>query len=278
MKNLCFPGNYFRKDDVRYDVSGIRLTGKEDGMMKRIIALLMGMLLMVSAAVAEEKPVTIQSLTELADIQKKLDQGITIEKVYYTDGYGFSTSEFTTGDPDEIDQLWNALNAITVGEKVDESITDWYPQIVFCLSDGTTGGVCFEANWLCLGIDNYEISNAEEFWNLTAMLVEKHEEMERNAVPVGWNEPLDGGWAAASDPAITDDVRTLFEKGMEGLVGVDYTPVAYLGSQIVAGYGHAILCQAVTVYPGAEPRWVIVYLFEDLEGGVSVTDIRDLQW
>lgn len=248
-------------------------------MMKRIIALLMGMLLMVSAAAAEEKPVAIQSLTELADIQKKLDQGITIGKVYYTDGYGFSTSEFTTDDPDEIDQLWKTLNAITVGDRVDESITDWYPQIVFYLSDGTSGGVSFEAYWLNLGgMENYEISNAEEFWNLTAMLVEKHTEMEQGVFPGGWDEPIDGGWGAASDPTITDNIKALFEKGMKGLVGVNYTPVAYLGSRIIAGYNHAVLCQAVTVYPGAQPRWVIVYLFEDLEGGVSVTDIADLQW
>ena len=87
-----------------------------------------------------------------------------------------------------------------------------------------------------------------------------------------------GGWAAASDPAITDEIQELFDKGIKGLVGVHYVPVAYLGSQVVAGLNHAILCQATVVYPGAEPRWVIVYLFEDLKGGVSVTDITDLNW
>ena len=58
----------------------------------------------------------------------------------------------------------------------------------------------------------------------------------------------------------------------------DDVPVTYLGMQVAAGYNHAILCQATTVYPGAAPRWVIVYLFEDLEGGVTMTDIRDLSW
>ena len=107
-------------------------------MLKKVVGLLMGiLLLMVSVSFAEETPASIQSMTELGEIQKKLDQGITIGKVYYTDGYGFSTSEFTTDDPDEIAQLWNAVNAIRVGEKVNESITDWYPQIVFCLTDGT---------------------------------------------------------------------------------------------------------------------------------------------
>ncbi len=157
-------------------------------MMKKAIILLMGILLMASAAFADEIPVTIQAMTELGEIQEKLDQGITIGKAYYTDGYGFSTSEFSTDDPEEIEQLWKAVNAITVEERVDESITDWYPQIVFYLTDGTSGGVRFEAKWLCIGgMENYEISNAEGFWSLTASLMKKHEEMEEGAAPGGWN-------------------------------------------------------------------------------------------
>ncbi len=242
--------------------------------MKKCFALLMmGILLMASAALAEDEPMTIQSMTGLGDIRNKLDQGLAIEKADYTAGYGFSTSEFTTDDPDEIEQLWKAVNAITVGDKVDEFITDWYPQIVFYLSDGTNGSVCFDAEWLCInGIGNYEISNADGFWNLTATLVEKY------AVSGGWDEVVDGGWGMASDPAITDEVKALFDKALNGLVGVNYVPVTYLGMQVVAGYNHAILCQATTVYPGASPRWVIMYLFEDLDGGVTVTDIRNLDW
>ena len=255
------------------------ITGKDECVMRKIIALLMGILLMASAAFTEEHPATIQAMTGLGEIQEKLDEGVAIGKVYYTDGYGFSTSEFTTDDPEEIMLLWDAVNAIIVGEKVSESITDWYPQIVFCLTDGTQGGVRFEANWLCVGgRENYELINAENFWNLTAALREKHEQMEAGAVPVGWDEVVDGGWGVASDPAVTDRIKALFDQGTEGLVGVNYVPVAYLGSQVVAGYNHAILCQAAAVYPGAQTRWVIVYLFEDLEGGVSVTDIADLQW
>ena len=90
------------------------------------------------------------------------------------------------------------------------------------------------------------------------------------------DEPVDGGWGVAGDPAITDEIRAIFDKGTEGLVGVDYIPVTYLGMQIVAGYNYAILCQATTVYPGAQPRWVIMYLFEDLDGGVTITNIIDL--
>ena len=66
---------------------------------------------------------------------------------------------------------------------------------------------------------------------------------------------LVGGWTAAEDPAITDDVNALIEKALDGLVGVNYVPVAYLGSQVVAGTNHAILCLATAVVPDAVPAW-----------------------
>lgn len=241
--------------------------------MKKVIAVLMMIMLLAGTALAED----FRSMTGLDGVQAKLDAGVTMNKVYYTDGYGFSISEFTTEDPEEISLLWAALNRITVKGRVDESITDWYPQIVFYLSDGTQAIVSFEAKWLSAGAaGNYEIENAEDFWALTASLVQKQEEKEK--VITVWGETVDGGWEAAPDPAVTDRVRALFDKAVKGLLGVDYVPAAYLGSQVAAGYNHAILCQARTVYPGAAPRWVIMYLYEDLNGGVTITDITDLNW
>ena len=248
--------------------------------MKKLMALLMiWILLAASAAMAQEEPATIQSMTDLGGIREKLDRGIQIEKAYYTDGYGFSTSEFTTVDPEEIEQLWEAANAIRIGEKVDESITDWYPMIVFYLSDGTYGCVSFEAHWLSVGsLGNYEISNAERFWDLTASLVEKYEAMEEGAVPGGRDGAAEDGWKTASDPAVTEEVRSLFDRALNTPVGVNYLPAAYLGTREDAGRSHAVLCQATNVYPGSVPRWVIVYLSEEADGSVTFTDIRDLNW
>ena len=90
--------------------------------------------------------------------------------------------------------------------------------------------------------------------------------------------PLSGGWTPSADPAVTEELKALFEKGTETLTGVSYTPVAYLGSQVVAGTNHAFLCQAVTAYPGAleaAPAYAMVYLYEDLEGNVTILSIAD---
>ena len=91
-------------------------------------------------------------------------------------------------------------------------------------------------------------------------------------------EGLVGGWQAAEDSAVTEELQAVFDKGLEGLVGVGYTPVAYLGSQVVAGTNHAFLCQAVTVVPDAVPRWTVVFLYEDLQGNVSLMNIADFDF
>ncbi len=86
-----------------------------------------------------------------------------------------------------------------------------------------------------------------------------------------------GGWTPSSDPGITEDLYALFEKGTAALTGAAFKPAAYLGSQVVAGTNHAFLCQKITAYPGmeTEPAYVIVYLYEDLQGNVSILNIAD---
>ena len=94
-------------------------------------------------------------------------------------------------------------------------------------------------------------------------------------------ETLSGGWAPSGDPAVTEELKALFEKGTEALTGVAYIPVAYLGSQVVAGTNHAFLCQAVTAYPGSletDPGYAMVYLYEDLSGNVSILSIADFDF
>ena len=89
---------------------------------------------------------------------------------------------------------------------------------------------------------------------------------------------LAGGWQASENPAVTEELQAVFDKGLEGLVGVNYGPVAYLGSQVVAGTNHAFLCQATVVVPNAAPSWKILFLYEDLQGNVSVLSIADFDF
>lgn len=107
---------------------------------------------------------------------------------------------------------------------------------------------------------------------LTALLV-------LSMLPVASAEGmLAGGWAAADDPTITQERSDLFEKALEELVGVDYTPVAYLGSQVVAGRNHCFLCLSRVVIPDAIPKYVLVFIYEDLQGNAQIMNIADFDF
>lgn len=111
-------------------------------------------------------------LTGLSRMAGALKEGHVIEKVYYTDGFGFSDSAFTTTEQEEIHALWDAVRSIQLGEASQMGITDWYPQIIFYLDNGQQFSVRFEGQWLHAG-KNYELDQAEAFWSLTEDLVTK---------------------------------------------------------------------------------------------------------
>ena len=97
------------------------------------------------------------------------------------------------------------------------------------------------------------------------------EKVRRDEFPIG-------AVVGLADPTVTEELKVVFEKGASVLTGSSFVPVAYLGSQVVAGTNHAFLCQAVTAYPGtidADPSYAIVYLYEDLQGNVSILNIAD---
>ena len=85
-----------------------------------------------------------------------------------------------------------------------------------------------------------------------------------------------GGWANTENPAMTDELRAIFEKALEGMLGVNYIPVACLGTQVVAGTNYCFLAQATVVYPDAMPKYVLVYVYCDLSGNASVMNVADL--
>ncbi len=95
-------------------------------------------------------------------------------------------------------------------------------------------------------------------------------------IPAPAEERLMGGWTIADPIELTPERMDIFDKGLENLVGVDYTPIAYLGSQVVAGVNHCFLCKAKAVYPGAEAYLALVYLYQNPEGEVSVLNIVGL--
>ena len=67
-------------------------------------------------------------------------------------------------------------------------------------------------------------------------------------------------WDLSAPTEVTEEVRAIFDKATEGLLGVSYVPVCLLGVQ---GDTYCILCKATVIYPNAEPNNVLVYVNED---------------
>ena len=84
---------------------------------------------------------------------------------------------------------------------------------------------------------------------------------------------LVGGWSEPESPVVTDEAKAALEKATESLVGAEYTPVALLGTQLVAGTNYAILCKVTAVVPEAEPEFMLVVVYQDLNGNAEITDI-----
>ena len=82
-----------------------------------------------------------------------------------------------------------------------------------------------------------------------------------------------GGWTLTEDAALTEAAQGAFDKAMEGLVGVNYTPLALLGTQLVSGTNYCLLCEAAVVYPDAQPYYAVVTVYQDLQGKAEVRNI-----
>ena len=84
---------------------------------------------------------------------------------------------------------------------------------------------------------------------------------------------LAGGWYEPDSPAITDELKAVFDKAMEGFTGVGYVPVALAAQQVVAGMNYRFLCEATTVVPGAETDYALVTVYKDLDGNAEITEV-----
>ena len=89
----------------------------------------------------------------------------------------------------------------------------------------------------------------------------------------GAAEQLMGGWSAAEEQ---EAGLAAFDQAAGNLLGVNYTPIYVLGSQVVSGTNYCVLARAETVAPGAEAYYTLATVYENLDGNVEVTEFRSL--
>lgn len=110
-------------------------------------------------------------------------------------------------------------------------------------------------------------------FSLTTMAYAEETETADNMKPM-----MTGGWKNVLHEAeeLPEDAQEAFDKATENLDGAEYTPVALLSTQLVAGMNYCILCQITPVVPNAEASWALVYIYADLEGNAEITNVYEL--
>lgn len=112
---------------------------------------------------------------------------------------------------------------------------------------------------------NCEIIEVEDFKILNYLLGE------------GANTPdgLMGGWQDNIElpNMLSDEDKAVFEKAFEGFVGVGYTPVAKLATQVVSGTNYAFLSLGTTVTANPVTHLYIVKISSDLNGNTNIENI-----
>ena len=76
--------------------------------------------------------------------------------------------------------------------------------------------------------------------------------------------------------ALPQKVQTDFTAVTGELVGADYEPIAYIGSQQVNGMNYRILALQKLVVPNAEKRIVKMIIHEELDGSVRLVSVSGL--
>jgi hypothetical protein len=76
---------------------------------------------------------------------------------------------------------------------------------------------------------------------------------------------------------LTGEAEIAFKMATKSLMGVEYKPIIYIGSQVVKGKNYYYLCEAKVIYPGAEPYAVVLCVngFQGQYTVVSVTPVPD---
>lgn len=110
-----------------------------------------------------------------------------------------------------------------------------------------------------------EIINVEDF-NINDYL-----DGEGSTTPEG----LMGGWQDAYElpNMLTDEENAIFEKALNGLTGVGYTPVATLARQVVAGTNYAFLALGTTVTAEPVTHLYVINVYADLQGNATINNI-----
>ena len=89
---------------------------------------------------------------------------------------------------------------------------------------------------------------------------------------------LMGGWQLTEDAKVTQEAQEAFEKAVSGSSEgeEEYEPIALLATQIVSGTNYCLLCRTNPVDEGSVSSYILLYLYEDLNGNAQILQIQEM--
>ena len=85
---------------------------------------------------------------------------------------------------------------------------------------------------------------------------------------------LAGGWETV-DKEIDAELQDIFDKAMQGYVGMNLKPLKLVGTQIVAGRNYRFYCEGSAVVLNPEIKNYFVTVYQDLNGNCSILEVVD---
>ena len=143
--------------------------------------------------------------------------------------------------------------------------------------------------YLCLGAPEEEGQKAGWYivalyqdlkGNVTTMSIKSLDLGDLKSMGNFYNPSFTGSWTAkvpeeeAGAPVLPDAAQAAFEAALKGYVGVGYTPIALLGTQVVAGVNYKILCYGTLVTREPVTSWYVLDIYQDPQGECSITDVQ----
>lgn len=87
-----------------------------------------------------------------------------------------------------------------------------------------------------------------------------------------------GGWGIYEKLAPGDNKEAVeaLKKAEKDLEGYNYEVISVLGSQVVAGMNYLYLCKGKAAVPDSKPEYLIVKVYENLEGKAEITETESV--
>ncbi|MEE3466880.1 MAG: Ig-like domain-containing protein [Eubacterium sp.] len=89
------------------------------------------------------------------------------------------------------------------------------------------------------------------------------------------SDGIDGGWTECATPQLDVDEMAAFNKNIDGLVGVTYSPIAKIGTQIVNGTKYCILAEYQLITSAATEGYCLIDMTIGADG-VTIGDVLNI--